>query len=245
MNNSISSLTTQAIAASQSGDWNQGKSLNAQIIEQEPNNIPGLNRLAFCEMQLGNLAEARKIYGHVLELERCNSIALKYTNLLKQKVTFVPSPTIQREDFIEEPGKTKSLSLQKLADPDVLQSVAIATPCELVVKNHRVNVQTLDHKIYLGSLPDDIAFRLQRLIKAGNTYKVFVQSTTKKSCTVFIKETYRSPQALSAPSFPGNGGQGSPLLAEDILLDEAPLDTRETGSEEVEVEVEENDDMLE
>lgn len=239
----IVSLTSQAIKASQESHWQAGCALNDQILELEPKDVGALNRLAFCYMQLGEMNKAKATYEKVIALERFNGIASKYLALIKAKLDFVPPAPTLNEDFIEEPGKTKSVTLQRLADPDVLQRTAVATNCELIVKNHRVDVRTIDGKVYLGSLPDDIAFRLQRLIRSGNAYAVFVQSTTKKSCTIFIKETVRSQAALATPSFPSNSNQ-SPALQEDVLLDEVPLDTRETGNDETETETEEPDELM-
>ncbi|PWU23091.1 hypothetical protein C5B42_04165 [Candidatus Cerribacteria bacterium 'Amazon FNV 2010 28 9'] len=227
---SISQLTTLAVKSSQEGNWENGRDLNQQIVDQEPQNIGALNRLAFCYMQLGKTTEAKKTYEQVLKIQKFNSIAQKYLAILKQKGNFVPAVNQIQEDFIEEPGKTKSVCLQKLADPDVLQGIAISTSCDLIVKNHRVNVQTKQGKIYLGCLPDDIAFRLQKLIKIGNTYAVFVQSANKKNCIVFIKELSRSKEALM-PSFLATSS-GLTGIQEDVVLDEAPLDTNETGSDE-------------
>lgn len=237
----IQSLATQAIKASQDRNWEQSIKLNEEIVELEQNNIGALNRLAFAYLQAGKTAKAKKAYETVLSLEHHNSIAQKYLALIKQKVDIIPPSAVSHEDFIEEPGKTKSVSLQRLADPDVLQRTSSATPCELVVKKHRVDVKTLESKVYLGSLPDDIAFRLQRLIESGNKYSVFVQSTGKRSCIVFIKEVSRGQGVHSTPSFPISNAQG-PVFQEDVLLEEAPLDTRETGSDEVETEFEERNE---
>lgn len=231
------SLTIKAIKASQERRWPDCIDLNANIIEENPTDIGALNRLAFCYLQMGQTAKARAAYETVLEQEHHNSIAQKYLNLIKQKLEIVPPPAMTHEDFIEEPGKTKSVSLQRLADPTVLQCTATATPCELIVKKHRVDVRTVEGKTYLGSLPDDIAFRLQKLITAGNTYSVFVQSTSKKSCIVFIKEVSRNNKTVLTPSFPVSSTQ-SPAFQEDVLLEETPLDTRETGNDEVESEQE-------
>lgn len=234
-------LTLQAIKASQDRQWPICVEANENILQIDPSNIGALNRLAFCYLQTGQTPKAKKMYEKVLVLERHNSIAQKYLALIKQKLDITPPPTISQEDFIEEPGKTKSVVLLRLADPEVLLRTASATPCELVVKKHRVDVKTLDGKTYLGSLPDDIAFRLQKLIQSGNTYTVFVQATSKKSCVVFIKEKSRGDKVLSTPSFPVMSSQ-APAFQEDVLLEEAPLDTRETGSEESENEPEEQAD---
>lgn len=231
-------LALKAIKASQERNWQEGISLNESILETEPENISAMNRLAFCYLQTAQAPKAKKLYEQVIALEHHNGIAQKYLALIKQKLDIAPPSSVYHEDFIEEPGKTKSVTLVRLADPDALLRIGATTQCELVVKNHRVDVKTSDGHIYLGALPDDIAFRLQKLIHSGNTYSVFVQSTSKKSCVVFIKELTRGESVLATPSFPVSSSQ-SPVFQEDVLLEESPLDTRETGNDESESEPEE------
>lgn len=226
----ISNFTSQAISAAANGKWDEAKDFNEKIIDLEPNNIGALNRLGFCFMQLGQNRKARECYEKVLAVERFNPIAAKYLSLIKSKIQPQLSSVKMTSDFIEEPGKTKSVSLVKLTDPPILQAISTATQCDLVVKNHRVDVVTTVGKQYLGCLPDDVAFRLQKMIASGNKYSVLVQSTSKKNCVVFVKETFRSPQSPFASSFPLSGSLRS-SHQEDILLDEAPLDIRETGDE--------------
>lgn len=241
----IDLLTSQAITASTQANWNEGVTLNEQILELEPQNIGALNRAAFCYMQLGNFSQAKKYYNQVIELEKFNTVANKYIAILKQKDKPIPKVLATTyQDFIEEPGKTKSVSLQRLADPDVLQTIATATPCVLIAKNHRINVQT-ENGMYLGCLPDDITFRLLKLIGAGNTYSAHVQSSTKKSCIVFIREKFHAKNSPYATPFPLGSGQRGISIQEDVLLDEAPLDTRETGNESEEIELEETPDPME
>lgn len=229
-------LTQQAITASSNGKWNESISLNEQVLAEEPNDVAALNRLAFAYMQLGNMKKARQTYEKVLTIEKYNVIAQKYLGLLKKKVKpVVNTPQIGAEDFIEEPGKTKSVSLTRLADPDKLQATAVGTACKLVVKTHRINVVTQDGT-YLGCLPDDIAHRLQKLISCGNQYSVRVQSTTKKSCIVFLKETFRSENCPFATSFVNTNTTRTHLHHDDVLLDETPLDIgdAEVDTEEME-----------
>lgn len=235
-------FTNQAIAAASTGDWEGAKTFNEQILEIETANIGALNRLGYALIQLGNPRLAKHTYESVLAIERFNPIALKYLQLLKSKITPQIASVSDSSDFIEEPGKTRSTSLQKLADPAILQSIPTATKCALVVKNHRVNVITAGSNTYLGCLTDDLAFRLQKMIAAGNEYTVFVQSTTKKSCQVFLKETLHNPASPFATSFPLNtAARGA--HQEDVLLDEAPLDVRETGDEVEATDAEEPDPM--
>ncbi len=235
-------FTNQSIQAAATGDWTTAKSTNEQILEIEPNNIGALNRLGYALIQLSNPRLAKQTYEKVLTFERFNPIALKYLQLLKSKITPQSVSASDAGDFIEEPGKTRSTGLQKLADPAVLQSISTATKCALVVKNHRVNVITAGNNTYLGCLSDDLAFRLQKMIAAGNEYSVFVQSTTKKSCQVFLKEIVHNPASPFATSFPLNT-QARGAHQEDVMIDEAPLDVRETGDEVETSDAEEPDPM--
>lgn len=235
-------FTNQAIQAAATGKWDEARTSNEAILEIETTNIGALNRLGYALIQLGNPRLAKQTYEKVLTVERFNPIALKYLQLLKSKITPQSVSMTNPGDFIEEPGKTRSTSLQKLADPAVLQSISTATMCSLIVKNHRVNVLVTNSNTYLGCLPDDLAFRLQKMIAAGNEYTVVVQSTTKKSCQVFLKEVLHNPASPFATSFPLNTiARGA--HQEDVLIDEAPLDIRETGDEVETSDAEEPDPM--
>lgn len=235
-------FTNQAIQAAATGDWEAAKTANEAILEIEPANIGALNRLGYSLIQVGNVRLAKQTYEKVLTIERFNPIAIKYLQLLKSKITPQSVSMGNLGDFIEEPGKTRSIALQKLADPAVLQSIPTATQCGLVVKNHRVNVVSTATSTYLGCLPDDVAFRLQKMIASGNEYSVTVQSTSKKSCQVFLKETHHSDTSPFATSFPLNT-QARGAHQEDVMLDEAPLDIRETGDEVETSDAEEADPM--
>lgn len=236
----LSLLSTQAVSAASNGRWEEAREANEKILEIEPADIGALNRLGFCFLQLGDTRQAKEQYEKVLSIERFNPIAAKYLGLMKKKIKPQVESVRLTGDFIEEPGKTKSVSLVKLTEPDVLQSLPTAAPCELIVRNHRVDVVSTKNRQYIGCLPDDIAFRLQKMIASGTTYQVSIQSTSKKGCIVFIKEKTHSPTSPFATSFPLSGSLRS-AHQEDILLDEDPLDIRETGDDGETSETEEPD----
>lgn len=238
-----SQYTNQAIAAATSGDWTEAIAHNERILQESPDDIGTLNRLGFCYIQLGKVKHAKACYEKVLALEKFNPIANKYIQLLKGKIAPHVQSIQTTQDFIEEPGKTKSLPLLKLADPNVLQAIPVALPCTMVVKKHRVDIITTKEKQYLGCLPDDVAYRLQKMTAVGNTYAVVIQSTSKKSCVVFIKETHRDPKSPFATAFPLTSMRTT--HQGEIILDEAPLDTRETGDEIEAPEIEDIDSTTE
>ena len=135
-----------------------------------------------------------------------------------------------QESFIEEPGKTKTVSLCRIADPSILTTIPVATHCKLVAKQYRIMVET-DNGMYLGSLPDDLSHSLTKLIKGGNEYKTVVKSATRSACIVFIKELSRSKRQAHLNSFPSASSTRSSGLHEELLVDSSPVDVSETGQE--------------
>jgi len=65
-------------------------------------------------------------------------------------------------------------------------------------------------------LPDDVAFRLLRLIKAGNNYSVCIKSVTKNGISVFIREIKRGKKYYSQPSFISSTSEHSVTIKKEI-----------------------------
>ena len=57
---------------------------------------------------------------------------------------------------------------------------------------------------YIGSIPDDISFKLKKFIKGGNQYEAAIKNLGQKSVTIFIRETHRSARFKNTPTFPAN-----------------------------------------
>jgi hypothetical protein len=68
------------------------------------------------------------------------------------------------------------------------------------IKNHAIEIRTTSG-LHLGQLPDDIAFKMQKLLEAGNKYQVSVKATGKNLLTVIIREIERSAILSNQPSF--------------------------------------------
>jgi len=229
----LSLLQAQAIAAAEKQDWTSAIQANQTLLELEPNNISAMNRLGFCYLQQEDVQHARQTYQKVLEIDAYNSIAKKYLNMLANGKKIAPiSTSTFKENFIEEPGKTKTVALCRIADPSILSTIPVGTPCVLTVKQHRISVETEHDHVYVGSLPDDLSHNLSKLITGGNQYKTVIKSITKTMCSVFIKEISRSKKQQHIHSFPPtihkNAGGG---MHEELLVDSAPIDVTETGGE--------------
>ncbi len=196
----LSDLRAKAIAAAKNADWLSAKLINEEIIEINTSDLSALNRLGMAQMQLHENDDAEKTFHRVLELDTTNLIAKKQLERIRSKEPFVP-PTFSSDAFIEEPGKAKLCGLHRLAGKDVLQQLSVGQRCQLKPKSRYISIETIDGR-YVGSLPDDVSFRLSKLIAGGNTYDVLIHSVGKTECAVFIKELYRSKSNQNTTSFP-------------------------------------------
>lgn len=203
----MSGLLKIAISAALSQDWQKAISANQSLLKENKDDVSSMNRLAHAYVHIGKLDDAKKLYKKILLLDKYNNIALNNLEKLNsipksikstqhKKSISVVSPSL----FIEEPGRTKTISLINIAPVVVLSSL---NPGELIflhAKKHSIDVRT-ENKVYLGALPDDSAFKLLKFIKAGYEYNVYIKSTTKNSITIFILETKRAKRFMSQPSF--------------------------------------------
>lgn len=216
MSEHIHQLTKKALEAAKQSLWQEAAEFNQQILELQADDTAALNRLAFCYLQLKKTGLAQKTYQRVLEIEKHNSIAKKYLEMLKKKSTPIPLSVFDaNQDFVEEPGKTKVVQLDRLCDNRILQHLRVASPCQLKTKGRFVSVISIDGD-YIGSLPEDISLHLSKLIQTGNEYDCVIKSLTKNECAVFIKEKRRSAANAHISSFP---------MSKQLLKDSEEEDT--------------------
>lgn len=202
----MSDQTSTAIQAALANDWEKAISINKSILKENPDDVNTMNRLAFALTQIRKLDEAKKLYKKILKVDKYNTIAHKNLEKIEsypksnktqlQNKIYSLSPSL----FIEEPRKTKTVTLTDIAPSSILSHINIGDETRLVPKRHSLEVRTCN-KVYLGALPDDIAFRLLRLIKAGNTYQVNIKNVSKNSISVFIREIKRGKRYANQPSF--------------------------------------------
>jgi len=219
----ISNLETQAISAAKKGDWEQAISLNASILQERPDDVGALNRTGFAYLQSGQTDRAIETYKRTLEVEKDNAIAARQLENIRQDR--IKKPEFAAESFVEEPSKSKIISLLRLANKDVLETLNVGQKLNLRPKGRFISIET-EQKAYIGSLPEDISLRLAYLIEHGNQYLCQVHSANSKHASVFIRETYQSPENRNRHSFISNFQPGSDdSIGEDLLLlaDESPL----------------------
>ena len=226
-------LEKQAVQAAIKGAWQKAVDLNRQLIKNNPKNIAALNRLARAYWELDKIDEAQKTYRQVLNLDVYNAIALKNLDRLvkkKPKKTLSKKTFVSGNLFLEEPGKTKTSKLIRLASSEVLSDLSHGQPVKLEPKNRNISV-TDEDLLYLGTIPDDLSSRLIKLIKGGNHYQVFIKAVDRQQLEIFIRETYRSKRFHNLPSFPTTTSDYLSYLSPETVYDERP-ETAPTGEEE-------------
>lgn len=246
-----SEISQQAILAALSANWTEALKLNQQLIDLNPKDVDATNRLARAYFELGDYSKSKKHYETALGLDPYNQIASKFIKRIEtftkkkgRKVAHEHSAAdshfhpfqIDCDLFIEEPGKTKVVTLLKVAEPQKLSLLAPGSVVLLMAKNRGIAVTGLSGE-YLGVLPDDIAHHLARLIKGGNKYQAFIKTVKINSLVILVREVFRSSRFRNQPSFLDGLNVNLAYSSDNIVVprdpeEEEPLS--ETGDEDSE-----------
>ena len=204
-------LTGQAINAALTGDYNKAIEINKKILKIKKNNVQALSRIASAYLELGDLEKAKKFYKKGFTLDPYNTIVIKNLKKiekikpLKNKINNY-SPLIVNQLFVSEPGKTKITLLMNLPPVENYLSVKPGTSVCLTCKKRGILVYLSgngnDKKNgYLGSLPDDLASKINRLTQKGNRYQAYIKNVSLTSVSIIIQEIYRCKKCQDQPSF--------------------------------------------
>lgn len=201
-----SNLQRLAIDAALDGRFQDALKLNRKIIKSDSQAVDALNRQARCYMELGKNNLAKKYYSKVLKFDPYNPIALKNLKIIKAFKSDGKHHAIDSQGkvapalFLQEPGKTKVVTLLKVAEPKTLSKMFCGMAVSMSLKNKKIIIVDGDER-YLGVLPDDVCHHLIRLIKGGNKYSLIIKSIRVNSLSVLIRETYRSKRFKNQSSF--------------------------------------------
>lgn len=200
--NKMKQLAQQAVSFALKGNWEKALKVNKAILKQNPSDIDALNRLARAYAELGDMKQARVTARKTIKIDPYNSIAKKCLakwKALKKGETFTSSPS-SANAFLEEPGKTKLVSLLHLGSKKILAKLDAGDEVNINTHAHRVSIVTAGGD-YIGKLTDDLSARLRKLIKYGNEYKAFIKSVDTQEVKIFLREVKRSPKLADIPSF--------------------------------------------
>lgn len=220
-----------AIEAASAGNWEQAVIINKKLLEKNSVDIETLNRLAFAYCVLGKNKQAKKIYQSVLDIDIYNPIANKNLRRLGSITTSTSLHIHQMTNnvFLEEPGKTKIVTLLNTAPAKMIKGLRVGQLVTLSIK--RLKIFVLDeNKQYVGMLPDDMSKRLIRFLNEGNQYEAFIKAIDTSSVSIFIKELKRVARFKNQASFISTDKKRSVFPAsrkKDHVLDELPEDTEE------------------
>jgi hypothetical protein len=192
-------LKSQAIQTALVGDWLTAINLNQLILNDEPNDIDTLNRLAFAFLSSGNPKDAKNLYEKVLMLDMKNPIAIRNLKRLND-VNLKRMPITINNLFIEEPGKTKVMELINIADKKVIAHLRSGEKLDLKIKRSKIFAYDLEDQ-FIGMLPDDICQRLINFMSAGNEYEAYVRTVDSNKISVFLREVKRVNKFKNQPSF--------------------------------------------
>lgn len=228
--NSRNLLLQQAIQAAKDQNWEKAIQINLELIDMDPKDTGAHNRLAMSFLQQGDKKKAVKEFKSVIKLDPSNQIAKKHLEKL-EKNQVLAAPMFANNHFIEEPGKTKSVMLNRLASRNILATIGVGVECTLKPKNRYISIEVGNQ--YLGALPEDISFRLTKLLNHGNEYSCYVRTVTASTCEVFLKEEKRSKKNEYVNSFPINPGQVTAIndLDDAFLTEDVPVQIVETDSD--------------
>lgn len=218
-------LRQQAIAAAKNADWTMAITTNQQIVEQNPLDLEAMNRLGLAYLKNSQTKEAKATFQRVLEIDKSNIIANKHLKNIKNNETTPDIIFNDQVNFIEEPGKSKIISLHRLTSKSVLKMLKVGQSCQLQIKNRYISV-TDEQNHHIGALPEDVSFRLSNLIKTGNKYSCFIYKVCDNQCFVQIKEIERSKKNAQVLSFPAKVQNRLNTLNDDFLIEEdIPFET--------------------
>ncbi len=222
-------LRQQAIQSAKDANWLEAIQLNQAIVSQNPRDLEALNRLGLAYLKNGQNTEAKKTFLLVLSLDKSNIIANKHLKNIKNNGNTPDIVFSNNIDFIEEPGKSKIVSLHRLTSKNLLSHLKVGQSCQLQIKNRYISVTDEDGH-HIGALPEDLSFRLSNLIKTGNIYSCVIYKVCDNQCAVQLKEVERSKRNAQVLSFPAKIQNKLNSLNDDFVLEEdIPF---ETGLEE-------------
>ena len=217
-----------AIALALSNLWEDAVALNREIVSEFPRDVEAYNRLGKALSELGLYEEAKVAFSQTLTISPANGIAKKNLQRLAQlnQNTAVPKQSLRvtPQIFIEERGKSASISLRKLP-PDLAHlRMAPGDAVEFRTSEHGLTVESPEGQYIVGS-------RLAKLIQGGNRYDAAVTSVQEQNLIIMVREIYQHRSQYGIVSFPNKQPQTgiysyleAPPLPADMELEDEEIE---------------------
>ncbi len=160
-----------AIALALASRWEEAVALNREIVEDFPRDVEAYNRLGKALSELGQYKEAKDAFRQTLNISPANGIARKNLQRLAHLNEEVAVPKhgskVAPQLFIEERGKTATVSLKKLPSDGGHLRMAPGDAVDLRVAGGGLTVESPEGQ-YLGEIEPKLGQRLAQLIQGGN-----------------------------------------------------------------------------
>ena len=226
--------TKDAITLALASRWEEAVALNRELIGNFPRDVEAYNRLGKALSELGQYKEAKDAFRQTLEISPTNGIARKNLHRLAQLNEEAAIPKqgskVTPELFIEERGKSATISLKKLPTNGGHLRMAPGDAVELQPSGDGLTVESPEGQ-YLGEIEPNLGQRLAKLIQGGNRYAAAITSVQEQNLVIMIKETYQHRSQHGTVSFPNKqpaGGiyayLGAPPLPADMDMEEEELE---------------------
>lgn len=205
----LETLEQQAVDAAINLNWHDAIVLNKKIVNRQKNNLQAYLRLGFAYIQTSKYEDAKKAYKKSLKIQSNNMLAKQNLERIKILESRGSRKVLKKEIkldpnlFLEVTGKTKSVSLVKLGQKNILALLTVGQEVFLKPKKRKIEVRTKTNE-YIGSLPDDLSKTLFLFTKAGNLYSSFIKEISLNRAVVFIREEKKGKKYAKYSSFPKN-----------------------------------------
>ena len=198
-------MARKAVGLAMNNRWSEAISINKAILDNSPNDIEALNRMAKAYMELGCNTEAKAAFNSVIEVAPHNPIARKNIGRLGQLEDEAPRQRVASSKtthvFIEETGKSVVTNLLNLSAPKTRAKMSPGDEGDLKLETSHLKVEDITSGPHLGHVEPRLAARLKRLIAGGNRYTATITSADDSELTIIIREAYRSPSQAHILSF--------------------------------------------
>ena len=219
--------TEAAIGYALNRRWDLAAQQNQSLLTEFPDDLEAANRLGKALTELGDLNAAALAYRRTLEIDPTNNIARRNLTRIEELQAQSPKTTkrapaastakrprttrtpatatpagpvaVRPHSLIEESGRSAEFTL---LEPNIaaLKRVSAGDPAELVATPRGIAVKSATGAV-LGHIEPRAGLRLRRLMEGGNTYAGVLRRITDIEATIYVRETYRTPEQQNEPSF--------------------------------------------
>lgn len=185
----MESTARRAIQAALNADWDTAIASNMLLLEEVPEDVEALTRLAYAYQAAGSIDKAKKYAKQALKIEPDHQIAQRILSkcaLLKDKGAVTVTGKVSVTNFLETPGRTKITTLKLLGSPKARANLVVGEELKLECVKRQATVHTQSGK-YVGKIPDDVALWVIMKTKMKTVVHAYVKSNVDGTMSILLK----------------------------------------------------------